>query len=278
MIEEFEEYLNTYVSSLKNCEIKDAISYSIDGGKRIRPLFIFSILKGMNIDYRKGFDAALALEFIQTYSLIHDDLPEMDNDDFRRGKPSLHKKFDAGVALLTGDEMLTDSFGIISSSKDYSDSCKVKLINIFSSYSGLNGMLYGQFLDIITSADELDLNKLTLIHDNKTSGLFKIACISPAIIAGYDNLDYFERLGYLIGLIFQSQDDLFDLISNEAELGKSTSDKDNNKATALTLFTIDELKNHIKSLFTELDNHLKEAPFNTDELNKLIQKLKDRNK
>ena len=275
-MDNFENYINEYFAKLKPSKIKDAMIYAIDGGKRFRPRIIFSILKGMNINEPKGYDAALALEMIQTYSLIHDDLPAMDNDDMRRGKPSLHKAYREDIAILTGDELLTESFGVIANSKDYDSETKVNLIATLSKYAGLDGMVYGQLLDVTTNPDNIDDELLFDIQDNKTSGLFKICCLFAMYIGGIDKKVYFENLGSRIGVLFQNQDDLFDQIKSEEEMGKLKSDIKNNKATALCLYSIDELKQIISDEFEQLDNYLLNAPFDTKYLKEILSKMKNR--
>ena len=272
----FEEYIDSYFSNIRQCRITEAMKYSMSGGKRFRPNIIFSIIKGMNLDEEYGYDAALALEMIQSYSLIHDDLPAMDNDDMRRGKPSLHKAFGEDIAILAGDQLLTESFKVLSSSKTYDDSTKIKLIETLSKYSGLDGMVYGQLLDITNNSKTIDKNLLIEIQDNKTSGLFKVACLMSMYLNSENNYDYYVNLGSLIGQIFQNQDDLFDLIKSSEELGKSNSDIKNDKGTALTIYTIDELKNIINEQFNKLDKYLLNASFDTKYLKELIDKLKIR--
>ena len=272
----FEKHIDIYLNSLRKCQITDAMRYALEGGKRFRPRVIFSIVKGMGMDESVAYDAALALELIQTYSLIHDDLPAMDNDDMRRGKPSLHKAFREDIAILTGDQLLTDSFRVVSGSKQYNDSCKVNIINALSSYAGLDGMIYGQLLDVTADNTHIDKNSLFEIQDNKTGGLFKISCLIPMYIKGIDNKEYFLKLGSMIGQIFQNQDDLFDMIKTEEEMGKNLSDSKNNKGTALSIYSIEELKNLIDNEFEELDAYLKDAEFDTTYLKELLYKLKTR--
>lgn len=276
MTNSFEQHISSYISSLRKCEISEAISYAMDGGKRFRPRICFAILNGMNIDEKIGYDAALALEMIQTYSLIHDDLPAMDNDDMRRGKPSLHKAFREDIAILSGDQLLTQSFGVIADSNLYDDITKTKMISAISKYAGLSGMIYGQLLDVTSNGKTIDKNKLFEIQDNKTAGLFKIACLLPCFIQKNPNEEYFIKLGSLIGEIFQNQDDLFDQIKTEEMLGKSTSDIDNNKAGALTIYTINELESIIEKEFDFLDQYLNKADFDTENLKKLLLNLKKR--
>ena len=276
MMNNFELYIENYLNNQRDCLITDAMRYALEGGKRFRPRVIFSILKGMNIDEAIGYDAALALELIQTYSLIHDDLPAMDNDDFRRGKPSLHKAFKEDIAILTGDQLLTNAFRVISESKVYDSDTKVNIINALSKYAGIDGMIYGQLLDVSSNPDNINPDLLFEIQDNKTGGLFKIASLIPMYINNEDNEDYYVKLGSLIGQIFQNQDDLFDLIKSKEEMGKDLSDLDNNKATALTLYSLEELKNIIDEEFKYLDEYLNNSSFNPVYLKELLIKLKER--
>ncbi|MBR3252060.1 MAG: polyprenyl synthetase family protein [Erysipelotrichaceae bacterium] len=272
----FEKHIEDYLNSLKPCRITEAMAYALEGGKRFRPRIIFAIAQGMGISEEKTYDAALALELIQTYSLIHDDLPAMDNDDMRRGKPSLHKAFREDIAILAGDQLLTDSFRVVAASKEYNDLCKVNIIKALSSYSGLDGMIYGQLLDVTADGDHIDKDSLFEIQDNKTGGLFKISCLIPMYINGEDNDDYYIRLGSLIGQIFQNQDDLFDMIKTEEQMGKNLSDVKNNKGTALSIYSVEELKDLIGEEFVQLDEYLKDASFDTTNLKELLYKLKTR--
>ena len=272
----FELHINNYLDKQKDNLIYQACRYALQGGKRFRPRIIFSILKGMEIDESMGYDSALALELIQTYSLIHDDLPAMDNDDFRRGKPSLHKAFGEDIAILTGDQLLTDAFKVVSFSQDYSDDIKVNIIKALSSYAGSEGMIYGQLLDVTSKPSDIDKQKLFEIQENKTSGLFKIACLIPMYINKENNEEFYLQLGSLIGHIFQNQDDLFDLIKTEEEMGKNLSDIKNDKATALSIYTVDELKDIIDQQFLQLDNLLNEASFDITYIKELIINLKER--
>lgn len=273
----FEKFLLSCVNKYDNSTIKEAMLYSLDGGHRFRPEIIFAICKGFDIEERRAYPAAAALEFIQTYSLIHDDLPAMDNDDYRRGKYSTHRKYGEAIGILTGDALLTHAFSILGNSKNNYDGELVKnLVFDLAEFSGLNGMIYGQLLDITANPKKLDKKLLFDIQDNKTSGLFKYCTLSAMHLAGIDNRKYFEKLGSKIGIIFQNQDDLFDVIKTEKEMGKSLSDKDNEKLTALSYSTVDELKKHIDDLFNDIDKYLDEAPFDTKELKKILLKMKNR--
>ena len=272
----FEKHIEDYLNRQRPCLILDAMKYALEGGKRFRPRITFAIAKGFGIDEEKAYDAAMALEFIQTYSLIHDDLPAMDNDDFRRGKPSLHKAFREDIAILTGDQLLTDAFKIVSMSTSYDDETKVNIISALGRYAGSDGMIYGQLLDVTCDNEQINREKLVEIQENKTGGLFKISCLIPMYIAKCDKEDYFIKLGRLIGLIFQNQDDLFDLIKSEEEMGKSLSDLRNEKGSALSVYSPDELKTLIDEEFRQLDEMLEEAVFDASYLKEVLLVLKNR--
>lgn len=273
----FEEYLSNSLNNYKDNVIKEAMAYCLEGGKRFRPNILFSIIKGFGLNEEVGYGAACALEYIQTYSLIHDDLPGMDNDDYRRGKLSCHKKFGEDIAILTGDALLTHAFSKITEA-DYRPDIKVNLIECLAKYSGLDGMIYGQLLDVTSEASNKELNEdeLLEIDDNKTGGLFKYACLAAMYLGGANNYDYFEKLGSKIGIIFQQQDDLFDLIKTEEETGKSNSDIRNNKLTALSFRSIEDQKQYVNSLFDDLYSYLKDANFDTSYIIEIIDRMKNR--
>ena len=272
----FEKHIAAYLDSLTPCLITDAMRYAMEGGKRFRPAIIFAILKGFDIEEIRGYDCALALEMIQTYSLIHDDLPAMDNDDLRRGKPSLHKAFREDIAILSGDQLLTGAFGVIADSQEYDPQTKANMISALSHYAGMDGMVYGQLLDVTCDSRDIDKDLLFKIQDNKTGGLFKIACLFPMYIAGIKKEQEFTRLGSLIGCIFQNQDDLFDLTRSEEQMGKNLSDQKNGKGTALSIYTKEELEDLIAGQFAELDGLLEQFDFDHTYLKELLEQLKER--
>lgn len=275
MNKNFEKYLTSCLNLYDDSKIKEAMAYSLDGGKRFRPQVIFAICKGFGLKESYAYPAAAALEFIQTYSLIHDDLPAMDNDNYRRGKLSTHAKYGEAIGILTGDSLLTHAFSILANPKNkYDGELVKKLVYDLSSYSGLNGMIYGQLLDI--TCKKINKKILFEIQNNKTSGLFKYCCLASMHLSHNTNRKYFENLGSKIGIIFQNQDDLFDVIKSEKEMGKSLSDAKNDKLTALKYSSIEELQKHIDYLFKDLDKYLNKAPFDTKELRKIIEKIKKR--
>ena len=208
--------------------------------------------------------------------MIHDDLPGMYNDDYRRGKLSCHKKFGEDIAILTGDALLNHAFSKICEA-DYRSDIKVNLIDALAKYAGLFGMIYGQLLDVESESSDNKSKELLLeIHDNKTSGLFKYACIAAMYLGGATNYEYFETLGSKLGIIFQHQDDLFDIIKSEEETGKSNSDLRNDKLTALSYMSVDELKEYIDYLFKDIYDYLSCANFDTKYIIEIIDRMKNR--
>lgn len=213
MINLINNKIKEYINSLPDSLLKEIIAYSLlSNGKRIRPLLCLNLLKDLNIDYSMGSDVALAIELIHTYSLIHDDLPAMDNDTFRRNKLCAHIKYGQSNALLAGDSLLTDSFYIISNSKLYSDNVKLKLLNLFSYYSGIHGMILGQELDLNKIDEQKNIDYYFKMIDLKTGALIKLSLISALIIGGCSDeiINKWKDIGYKIGLAFQIQDDCLD--------------------------------------------------------------------
>lgn len=198
--------------SSKYTEIKESIQYSLLGnGKRFRPLLVLLTLKDFGIDMKEGLDVACAIEMIHCYSLIHDDLPAMDNDEFRRGKPTNHIVYGENVAILAGDALLTEAFNVIASSALPSDK-KIEIIKNVSMLAGANGMIRGQYLDL--KSKDLKLEDIALIHDCKTKDLIEAALVSGAIIAGED-IETFRKIAFYLGRAFQIKDDLDDVKKNE---------------------------------------------------------------
>ncbi len=270
----FEKYITDYFNRFSDNQVTSAMKYMMDGGKRIRPEIIFSVVKGYGINEEEAYPCALALEMIQTYSLIHDDLPAMDDDDMRRGKPSCHKAYREDVAILAGDALLTHSFGVIAESS-YKPEVKARMIAAMSKYAGMSGMIYGQLLDC-TEEVEKTRKGLVEIQDNKTGGLFKIACLFAGYIAGINDEESLIRLGSLIGIIFQNQDDLFDATKTSLEQGKSYSKKDQNKFTALSVYSVEELKEEIEKEFKELYSIVNTLKFDVVYLNEILERIKKR--
>ncbi|WP_066060681.1 polyprenyl synthetase family protein [Neobacillus soli] len=225
--------------------IKESMIYSLEaGGKRIRPLLLFATLDAFGIDPQKGLLAASAIEMIHTYSLIHDDLPSMDNDDLRRGKPTNHKVFGDAIAILAGDALLTYSFEVIGKipSEFSTPDTKLKLVMEMAKAAGTEGMVGGQVADMEGEGKSLTLEELEYIHIHKTGKLLGFSVLAGAILAEasqnqLNNLSIFARH---LGLAFQIQDDILDLVGNQQVIGKPVgSDSANLKSTYPQLLSLE---------------------------------------
>ncbi len=224
--------------------ISQAMRYSVlAGGKRLRPIFVMLGAETFGLDIKKIEPAVCAVEFLHTYSLIHDDLPAMDNDDLRRGKPTSHKKFGESAAILAGDALLTETFNLIAQCKVPAERI-VKAVTMFSCYSGYKGMIAGQAEDTIEAGKWNKQNisfckkKLEYIHIHKTSDLIKASLKLGAVLAGAKDKDLkaLETYGQNIGIAFQIADDILDVYADKKLLGKNGSDADNDKLTYLRLY------------------------------------------
>ncbi|MBQ7223311.1 MAG: polyprenyl synthetase family protein [Erysipelotrichaceae bacterium] len=269
----FENYLATLIS--ENNSVDEAMNYALlGGGKRIRPLMLLSLLNDLGVDPQKGYDCASAIEMIHTYSLIHDDLPAMDNDDYRRGRLTVHKKFDEATAVLAGDGLLTRAFEVVSNSSSYSDHVKVRLLSILSECAGHNGMIRGQQLDMYyTDRSDTGYDDLYQIDIYKTGQLLACPLLCAAVIAGREELlNVLKEDGLKIGVAFQIQDDVLDYVSSADKLGKSTSDAANNKSTYFTLLGEKKAVELYERLYDEVINTI--ADYQT--LKALISKVRDR--
>ena len=205
-------------------ELITAILYSVDGGgKRIRPLIFLDLLEGFGLELTDShFDVAASLEMIHTGSLIQDDLPAMDNDDYRRGRLTNHKKFDEATAILAGDSLFLDPFDLLAQT-ELSAEIRVELIKALSHASGTFGMVGGQMLDMKGEGQELDLSQLAQIHEHKTGKLLTFPFVAAGIVAqqGLEVLDNLQEAGQLIGLAFQVRDDILDVTADFEALGKT---------------------------------------------------------
>ncbi len=209
----FSEYSQNYFSVMKKTSpdiLWQSIKYSFDsGGKRFRPFLAYLVSKTYGIDSKKIMSVALACEFIHTYSLIHDDLPCMDNDDFRRGLPTNHKKFGEDIALLAGDALQSEAIQCLASDSENSADQIIKVINIFSKFIGTRGMIAGQVLDM-KSNFETNLQQLENIHRRKTGDLISAAVVCAAIFCQVNDMKNIKIFSENLGLAFQIKDDLLD--------------------------------------------------------------------
>ena len=261
-------------------EVIDASRYSLTlGGKRIRPIIMLEFCKLFGGDIQNVINFAVALEMIHTYSLIHDDLPCMDNDDMRRGKPSCHIKFGEDIALLAGDTLLTESFKIAANSKAH-DCLKIKAISILAERAGLHGMIGGQVMDLSFEKNKPDLDLLRAMYIKKTGCLISAAAEIGAIIGGATDEEVTIAKNYAVnlGLAFQIIDDILDVTGDEAVLGKPIgSDDENGKTTFVTLLGLEKAKTVAKELTDEALGLLSVLSGDTTNLKFITSYLLERN-
>ena len=241
------QFLLKFLLNQKKTDLIKSMKYGLlPGGKKIRSKLIIDVGKIFKINYKNLIYLSAAVECIHAYSLIHDDLPCMDNDNLRRGKLSTHKKFGESTAILAGNSLLTIAFEILSQKKfSINDKIKIKLINLISKSSGHSGIAGGQYSDLNFEHRKIPLNKIIDMQIKKTGKLFSFCCMAPVIISKKNKyLSSFNKLGSDIGLLFQIADDLIDYKGNTKKVGKKTK-KDIRKGKA-TLISLLGYKNTIK--------------------------------
>ena len=271
-----------YQSKEVSADLTETILYSIEaGGKRIRPLLLLELLEGFGLELTPAhFQVAAALEMIHTGSLIHDDLPAMDNDDYRRGRLTSHKKFGEDMAILAGDSLFLDPYGLVAMA-ELPSQVKVELIAELSLAAGSFGMVAGQVLDMQGEGRKLTMDQLQTIHANKTGKLLAYPFVAAGIIAqtGQSVLGKLRQAGELLGLAFQVRDDILDVTASFEQIGK-TPQKDlaAEKSTYPALLGLDgardffdETLEQAKSLLEQLE---KESDFSAEEIQKIIESLR----
>ena len=266
-------YRNKYPEKLA-----EAIEYAVmNGGKRIRPILMYMICDLFEKNNCKSYDKikeiANALEFIHCYSLVHDDLPSMDNDDYRRGKLTVHKKYNEAIGVLVGDVLLTEAFGIIANSKSLGDKNKVEIISKLSEYAGFFGMVGGQFVDMESENKKVEIDTLKYIHAHKTGKLLTAAIELPMIALDVESEKREKMVEYskLLGIAFQIKDDILDIEGNFEEIGKKSNDIENDKTTYPSIFGLEESKR----LLQEYLERAKKIIFDEFEGNQLFLELTD---
>lgn len=250
------EKLNTYIKafSFQDCRLADAIEYStLLGGKRIRPILTLATAKCVGTIPEESLPFACALEFIHAYSLIHDDLPAMDDDDLRRGQATCHKAFDEATAILAGDALQAMAFELISNQSSLPPEKIISMIQTLSKASGARGMVYGQALDFGSVGKKLDLSTLEKMHRHKTGILIEASVILGALTSKTEilpvELDLFKEYAQAIGLAFQVQDDILDIVSDTQTLGKKQgADEALNKPTYPALLGLEGAKAKLNKL------------------------------
>lgn len=259
----------------------DAMNYSLEaGGKRVRPVLVYEFCKVCGGDIKKAYAPASAIEMIHTFSLIHDDLPAMDNDDFRRGKPSCHKAFDEATAILAGDALSVLPFEIISDDDLLSDAQKVKIISVLAKNVGREGMIGGQVIDMENEKkSDVDEENLRRMYQGKTCALISASCVMGCICANASSSKIAAAAEYAdkLGLAFQIVDDILDVTSTQEELGKPIgSDAEENKTTFVTLYGVEKARQIAKKITLEALAALEEFE-NNEFLVELTKTLLTRN-
>mgnify|MGYP001764230127 FL=1 len=264
-------------------EIDLAMSYSLlAGGKRIRALIPCLVAEAHKKNWRSAIYPALALECVHTYSLIHDDLPCMDNDDVRRGKPTNHKVFGEATALLAGDALLTEAFRLLSKGyeqQDYSAEQTVTLMKILSTASGRYGMIGGQILDMQAEKNR-SIERLQRMHSLKTGAILEAAFHLGAVLANQSDLvqEQWQQLGQRFGQFFQIQDDLLDAIGDAQQLGKTTGkDAEKHKWTYTECYGVERTQQILEDEYILLQQQLANIQADTSALSELFARLKNRN-
>lgn len=283
MIENFEHYLlnNLPKSDSFHPTFEQALHQMLQaGGKRFRPMLLLSVVKAKNpLLLKNSYSVALAIEFLHTYSLIHDDLPAMDNASLRRGKPTLHTSFDEVTAILVGDALNTHAFNILANSP-LSAETKIELIKILSSDGGINGMIIGQAIDCFFENKKLELSQIKFLHIHKTAKLIAASLKMGAVICGLSNdkIEHLYQFGIDLGLLFQIQDDVLDVISSDESEGKTTHN-DESKNSFVTILGLDEaiaaadkLVESCEKALSQMDQQI------STELTKLLKRYFNRHK
>lgn len=260
--------------------LKESILYSLKaGGKRVRPLYVLAVAKSYGIDLKDALRVGAAVEMIHTYSLIHDDLPCMDNDSLRRGKPTNHVVYGDALATLAGDALNTLAFGVIAR-LDVDPAIRIELVNMLSVAAGAEGMVGGQILDIEGEKRNLALEELENVHVNKTGALLRFSVEAGAVLAGAtaEERNALINYGHHIGLAFQIQDDILDITASSEQLGK-TAGKDiiSEKSTYPSLLSLEGAKQKLDEHYEAAILSLQNVSIDTELLKQFAQYIVKRN-
>ena len=278
----FEQFLNNHLPTSKSIHpsYEQALqNMLVAGGKRFRPALLLGVVKAYNPLLLNGArHAAYAIELLHTYSLIHDDLPAMDNSPLRRGKPTLHVVFDEVTAILVGDALNTYSFEVLANSP-FSDATRVNLIRELASNGGLNGMVLGQAIDCYFENQPLKVEDIKILHTNKTAKLIAASLKMGAIIVGQEAIaEKLYDFGIKLGLLFQIQDDILDVTQTSEEAGKLTNN-DEDKNSFVTILGLEESMKEANMLSDELIQEINTFDENLkEELSSLLLKYISRHK
>lgn len=261
----------------------EAMRYSaIGSGKAFRPFLVLTVAKMLDVPQEQAARVAVALEMVHTYSLIHDDLPAMDNDTLRRGKPTNHVQFDEATAILAGDALLTQAFEVLANEKTHPDATvRIKLIEALSKAAGTRGMIGGQMMDLLGEKEPLTLKEVERMQSMKTGALLEFACTAPAILIGASDeiMQALKAYAHAMGLMFQITDDILDVEGDSATVGKTLGkDSKAHKSTFVSLLGLEEARQLARDLGMEAKAALKIFDDTADMLNHTTTFILSRNK
>ncbi len=276
-------FLKNFLNKQDNSKLIPAMKYGLfPGGKKIRSKILIDIGSLLHVDYKTLIIIGAAVECIHAYSLIHDDLPCMDNDKMRRGKPSAHIKFGESTAVLAGNSLLTMAFEILSSpTLKVNEKIKINLINKLSECSGHFGIAGGQYLDLYYEKKKVSKNKILEMEIKKTGKLFSFCSVAPAIIKKKDKkeIKFFEDIGCKIGLLFQIADDLIDFKGDPKKAGKKTGkDKKKGKATLIGLLGYRNAIKYCDNIILDINKNLKKYGLKSKNLKETLGYILNRDK
>ncbi|MDC0046589.1 polyprenyl synthetase family protein [Candidatus Pelagibacter sp.] len=276
-------FLKNFINKQKNSDLSIAMKYGLfPGGKKIRSKILIDIGSLFSIKRKTLIAIGASVECIHAYSLIHDDLPCMDNDKIRRGKPSTHIKFGESTAVLAGNSLLTMAFEILSNpALKLSEKIKINLIKKLSECSGHLGIAGGQYSDLNYEKKKVSKQKIIEMEIKKTGKLFSFCCVAPGIIKNKKKTEqiFFEKIGSQIGLLFQIADDLIDYKGISKIAGKKTGkDKKKGKATLISLLGYNNAVKYSEKLIIQLNNNLKKYGYNSKKINQTLEYILNRNK
>ena len=276
-------FLKNFLNKQNNSKLIPAMKYGLfPGGKKIRSKILIDVGFLLSVDYKTLITVGAAVECIHAYSLIHDDLPCMDNDKIRRGKPSTHIKFGESTAVLAGNSLLTMAFEILASpTLKVSEKVKINLIKKLSECAGHLGIAGGQYLDLSYEKKKISKNRIIEMEIKKTGKLFGFCCATPAVIKKKDNkeIKFFEDIGFKIGLLFQIADDLIDFKGDSKIAGKKTGkDKKKGKATLISLLGYKNAIKYCDNIILDINKNLKKYGSKSKNLKETLGYILNRDK
>lgn len=279
---EINEWLEDYFKNkgTLNSEIYKAMNYSLGiGGKRVRPILLCCTYDMYSDDYASVIPLACAIEMIHTYSLIHDDLPAMDNDDLRRGHPTNHKVFGDALAILAGDGLLNEAMNVMFNYCLGKGQKELKACKLISESAGVEGMIGGQVVDILSEGKKVSYETIRYMHKKKTGALIKASILAGAVLgnASPEEIEKLTVFGEKLGLAFQIKDDILDITGKEEIMGKAVnSDINNDKTTFITTFGLEKCREKCRSLTEECLAILEDLHRNTHNLKEITEFLLNR--